>query len=215
MSNKVTYKGVWDTLSAINVNNHIEKKGNLSYLSWAWAWGELMKLYPEAVYNFDEPKYFDDGTVMVYCYLTIGTLSREMFLPVMDNRNNSIQNPSTRQISDAQMRCLTKCIAMFGLGHYIYAGEDLPKGGDLPKLNGKPSNGVANNQKNKVLQRITPKDPEEVDKIRSRPFPHKSSKGTLKSCSLQDLEKYSKSKSPGRAVLAQSELKFRKLNATS
>ena len=49
-----------------------------------------------------------------------------MWLPVMDNRNNSIANPSSRQVSDTKMRCLVKCFALYGLGHYIYAGEDIP-----------------------------------------------------------------------------------------
>ena len=48
-------------------------------------------------------------------------------MPVMDHRNNAIANPDARKISDTKMRCLTKCLAMFGLGHYIYAGEDLPE----------------------------------------------------------------------------------------
>lgn len=209
---KVTYKGVWDTLSAINVNNHIEKKGNLSYLSWAWAWGELMKRYPETVYTFQEPKYFEDGTVMVYCYLNIGTLAREMFLPVMDHRNNSIKNPSTRQISDAQMRCLTKCIAMFGLGHYIYAGEDVPKVEDrgvvVPpsSLNGTPP-------RNGEVKAV--KSSDEVDRIRSRPYPYKSSKTTLKTCSLKALEGFAKGSNIQRANLAKSELSFRSQNAAT
>ena len=123
-------KQVWETLSAINVNSHIEKKGNLSYLSWAWAWDQLMAHYPDAMYEFDAPHFFADGSCEVWVTISItdGTESvfRRMWLPVMDNRNNAILNPDARKISDTRMRCLVKCLAMFGLGHYIYAGEDLP-----------------------------------------------------------------------------------------
>jgi hypothetical protein len=131
---------VWKTLSSIDVNNKTEKKGNLTYLSWAWAWGELMNHFPEATYTFTEWEYpngqsyvtkdvliYDDGTCSVECELRIEDLVRKMWLPVMDYRNNAIENPTARQISDTKMRCLVKCISMFGLGHYIYAGEDLPQ----------------------------------------------------------------------------------------
>ena len=117
---------VWTTLSAIDVSKHIEKKGNLSYLSWAYAWGTLMKHYPDASYCYFEPNIAPDGSVEVEVELTIEGITRRMWLPVMDNRNNSIISPTSRQVSDTRMRCLVKCIAMFGLGHYIYAGEDLP-----------------------------------------------------------------------------------------
>lgn len=123
---------VWETLTAVDCSKHIEKKGNLSYLSWAWAWAELMKAYPESEYRFDPDRWLENETVEVVCVLTIkegeNEKSRAMWLPVMDNRNNSLVNPTTRQISDARMRCLVKAMAMFGLGHYIYAGEDIPSG---------------------------------------------------------------------------------------
>lgn len=122
----MSYKDIWDTLSSIDVSGKIDKKGNLSYLSWAWAWAELMKRYPGAGYVFEPPVVMPDGSVEVWVTLSIDDCSRQMWLPVMDHRNNSIINPSSRQISDTRMRCLTKCMAMFGLGHYIYAGEDLP-----------------------------------------------------------------------------------------
>lgn len=120
------YKEIWNNLASVDCSGKIDKKGNLSYLSWAWAWAELMKLYPNACYSFSAPVAFDDGSMEVWCTVTIGDCSRQMWLPVMDHRNNSIIRPSSRQISDTRMRCLTKCLAMFGLGHYIYAGEDLP-----------------------------------------------------------------------------------------
>lgn len=120
-------ENIWKTLSSIDVSKHVDKKGNLSYLSWAWAWGTLMKYYPQAVYNFLQTEKHEDGTVTVYCEVIIDDVSRTMWLPVMDHRNNAIANPDARKISDTKMRCLTKCLAMFGLGHYIYAGEDLPE----------------------------------------------------------------------------------------
>lgn len=118
---------VFAKLSKIDVSKHIEKKGQLSYLSWAWAWGVLMEHYPESTYTFEDNEIHADGSVTVHCSLTVDGITRAMWLPVMDNRNKSIQNPTSRDISDAKMRCLVKAIAMHGLGHYIYAGEDLPK----------------------------------------------------------------------------------------
>jgi len=123
-------KEVWTTLAAIDCNDKISKKMNLSYLSWAWAWAQLMNHYPESEYDFLEPVIDDSGSVEIWCAVTVKdgdkSLKRMMWLPVMDHKNNSIIKPSSRQVSDTRMRCLTKCLAMFGLGHYIYAGEDLP-----------------------------------------------------------------------------------------
>lgn len=129
----ITYKEVWDKLSAISVNDHIQKKGNLSYLSWAWAWQVMMENYPEMKFFFHEPTKFEDGSLQVNCTVSIRNIDRDMWLPVMDYKNKSIQNPSSRDISDAQMRCLVKCFALFGLGHYIYAGEDVPSANERTK----------------------------------------------------------------------------------
>ena len=127
MSEKTTFASIWATLSQVDVSDRIEKKQNLSFLSWAWAWGTLMEHYPQAEYSFQEPAEAQkDGSVMVYCTVTIDGLSRQMWLPVMDFKNQAISNPDTVQVNKAKMRCLVKCLAMFGLGHYIYAGEDLP-----------------------------------------------------------------------------------------
>lgn len=117
---------VWTTLSAIDVSKHIEKKGNLSYLSWAYAWGTLMTHYPNASYCYFEPNIDQNGTVEVEVELTVEDITRRMWLPVMDHRNKAIVNPTSRDVSDARMRCLVKCIALFGLGFSLYAGEDLP-----------------------------------------------------------------------------------------
>ena len=126
MSEKTTFASVWATLSQVDVSERIEKKQNLSFLSWAWAWGTLMEHYPQAEYSFQEPESATDGSLMVFCTVTIDSLSRQMWLPVMDYRNRAIPNPNAFQLNTAKMRCLVKCLAMFGLGHYIYAGEDLP-----------------------------------------------------------------------------------------
>lgn len=125
------YKQIWDELSVIDVSEHIEKKGNLSYLSWAWAYGTLMKYYPNNSYSFTQQS-FDDGTMMIECALVIHDgeemAMRTMWLPVMDYKNRPVAHPDAFAINTARMRCLVKCISMFGLGHYIYAGEDLPEG---------------------------------------------------------------------------------------
>jgi hypothetical protein len=124
-------KQVWQTLSAINVNDHTERKANLTYLSWSWAWATLMNHYPESTFEFSEPVIYPDGTneIRVTVCVTEGdqTLVRTCWLPVMDHRNNAIPNPDARKVSDTKMRCLVKCLALFGLGHYIYAGEDIPE----------------------------------------------------------------------------------------
>jgi hypothetical protein len=130
------HKTVWQTLSAIDCSKNIEKKGNLSYLSWAWAWAALMEHFPASSYAVLEPTVHSDGTYTVNISVTVSdgakAADRTMWLPVMDNRNNAIANPSARQISDTTMRCLVKCIAMFGLGLYIYAGEDIPTAAAQP-----------------------------------------------------------------------------------
>jgi len=143
-------KSVFETLSAINVNDKVEKKQNLTYLSWAWAWGEVKKAYPNATYTIVRdpqtmsPYFFDQHLgYMVMTSVTINNETLEMWLPVMDGANQAMKHEayeySTRygvksvdaatmfDINKTLMRCLTKNLAMFGLGHYIYAGEDLPE----------------------------------------------------------------------------------------
>lgn len=127
-------KEVWEKFSTLNVNEHTEKKGNsnfqLTYLSWTWAIKMLFDNYPESEYTFEEDKTFPDDTVEVAVTVTVKdgdkSLSRRMTLPVMDHKNASVKNPTSRHRSDARQRCLVKCLALFGLGLYIYAGEDLP-----------------------------------------------------------------------------------------
>jgi len=121
-------------LLKVNVSDHIEKKNGLSYLSWAWAWAEVLKIDPAAswtVLGFKQgeigPLFMPDGSAMVYVSVTIHDNTKGCVLPVMDHRNKAIKNPDAFAINTAYMRCLAKAIAMHGLGLYIYAGEDLPE----------------------------------------------------------------------------------------
>ena len=119
-------------LLKINVNDHVEKKGNLSYLSWAWAWAEVLKVDPGARWTAHEwdsspVMYLRNGTAMVKVSVEIAGDMKTCILPVMDNRNRAIVDPDAFAVNTAVMRCLCKAIAMHGLGLYIYAGEDLPE----------------------------------------------------------------------------------------
>lgn len=129
-----TIKSVFSTLNAVNCNGHTEKKNNLTYLSWAWAWAEVKKLYPNASYaiyeNANQWNYFTDGkTCWVKTGVTIEGLEHIEYLPVMDFRNNSIpaDKVTSFDVNKAIQRSLTKACARHGLGLYIYAGEDLPE----------------------------------------------------------------------------------------
>jgi Protein of unknown function (DUF1071) len=126
----------WNLLK-LNVNEHTEKKQNLTYLSWAWAWQEALKADPKAsfkVHTFSTahdgatPVMNINGTGMVWVDVTLNGTTRTGFLPVMDHRNKPIPEPDAFQVNTALMRCMTKTLALFGLGLYIYAGEDLPEG---------------------------------------------------------------------------------------
>lgn len=143
---------IFKKLNGLNVNDKVEQKSNgsvkLSYLSWAWAWGELVKVYPNAVYEIErfegKPYFYDENLgYMVFTKLTIENITHEMWLPVMDGSNKAMKKDSYKyttkygektvepasmfDINKTIMRCLVKNIAMFGLGLYIYAGEDLPE----------------------------------------------------------------------------------------
>ena len=127
-------KSVFATLNAINCNDHTEQKNGLTYLSWAWAWAEVKKNYPDAVYTIYErpdgcPYWTDGKTCWVKTGITIQGLEHIEYLPVMDNRNNSIplERITSFDMNKAIQRSLTKAAARHGLGLYIYAGEDLPE----------------------------------------------------------------------------------------
>ena len=130
----------FEDVFAVDVNGKTEKKGSLTYLSWSWAWAEFKKIYPGATYEvkkFDGlPYVFDPRTgYMVYTSVTAGGMTYEMWLPVMDQRNATKMDAKMTDINKTIMRCLTKNLAMFGLGLYIYAGEDLPEGAEPPAGN--------------------------------------------------------------------------------
>lgn len=127
-------------LNAVNVNGKTEKKNGLTYLSWAWAWGEVKKQHPDADYtiyeNADGWNYHTDGrTCWVKTGVTINGLEHIEYLPVMDHRNKSIPADAVTSfdVNKAIQRSLTKACARHGLGLYIYAGEDLPEDESQPR----------------------------------------------------------------------------------
>ena len=117
---------VFKKLSAVNVNANKERKGKFDYLPWTDAWTILMEHYPDATHDMLEDVIYPDGTMEVRSSVTINGQTHKMFLPVIDHRNNAIQNPNAFDINKNRMRCLAKNIALFGLGLYIFRGEDLP-----------------------------------------------------------------------------------------
>lgn len=154
-------------LAAINVNDHVEKKQNLSYLSWAWAVDQLMRKDPLANWVFHDPVMFGE-TMMVSCTVTAFGKPMTMHLPVMDHRNQAIKNPDAFQVNKNMMRCLVKAIAVHGLGLYIYAGEDLPDGEDA-KPQQAPAPTYGETEHKKAMGYIkSAKDQASVDKILQR-----------------------------------------------
>lgn len=124
----------FNTLNSINVNGKTEQKNGLTYLSWAWAWGEVKKLFPDATYTIYENKdgwnYHTDGkTCWVKTGVTVNGIEHIEYLPVMDYKNRSIPADAVTSfdVNKAIQRSLTKAVARHGLGLYIYAGEDLPE----------------------------------------------------------------------------------------
>lgn len=122
-------KNVWDTLSSTDINKFVfYKNGALPYLPWAAAWQILMSHFPLSNYEFGKIHYYSNRTcevsVTVTCKNGTETLTRNMTQPVYDERYNSIINPTSAQINIAKMRCLAKCIAMFGLGINLYASTE-------------------------------------------------------------------------------------------
>lgn len=128
---------IFETLNGINVNDKTEQKNGLTYLSWAWAWGEIKKVVPDASYTVYERQteygpvnYFTDGrTCWVKTGVTLNGLEHIEMLPVMDYKNRSISadNVTSTDVNKTIQRSLTKACARHGLGLYIYAGEDLPE----------------------------------------------------------------------------------------
>ncbi len=151
---KLTYGEVWETLSKVDVSKHTEEKMKLTYFSWSRMWMLLCEHYPQAQYEFVDfdgvpYKTLPDGTAEVVTRIMIDDLVREMRLPVMDYKNNPVVNPHARQVSDNAMRCLVKCVAMFGLGISVFTGmadetlpdetkDEQPKGKKAPSKKAEP-----------------------------------------------------------------------------
>ena len=160
---------VFNELFKVNVNEHVEKKNTgkvtLSYLSWSWAWKEVKSRYPDATYEIVKfenglPYTYDENTgYMVYTKVTIQGITHEMWLPVMDSHNEAMLSKPREvktkynsytvdkctmfDVNKAIMRCLTKNLAMFGLGLYIYSGEDLPEDESKQKSTDKTTQSVS------------------------------------------------------------------------
>lgn len=181
---------LFNELYAVNVNDYVEQKNGLTYLSWASAWAEFKKRCPDATYEivkFDGAPYFYDENLGYMCYtrVTANGQTHEMWLPVMDGANKAMKahpytytvksynkviektvQPATMfDVNKTIMRCLTKNLAMFGLGLYIYAGEDLPEqvaelmtAEHLAELNDLCSKVHVDNIAGKVAQRYKAKD---------------------------------------------------------
>lgn len=131
---------VFEALNSVNVNGHTEKKNGLTYLSWAWAWAELLKKFPDSTYTVYENRegwnYHTDGrTCWVKTGVTVEGKEYIEMLPVMDFKNRSIplDQVTSFDVNKAIQRSLTKAVARHGLGLYIYAGEDLPEEDTAPK----------------------------------------------------------------------------------
>ena len=147
-------KSIFEILFEINVNDHVEKKNGLSYLSWPYAWGEVKKLYPEANYKIYETEngciYFTDGRT---CWVKTGVIIEDLehieYLPVMDYRNKSIsfEKITSFDVNKTIQRSLTKALARHGLGLYLYSGEDLPEI-EVEKISTKDANILKNVVKN-------------------------------------------------------------------
>ena len=187
-------KSIFDELNAINVNDKTEKKksGNteLTYLSWPWAWAEVKRRFEDASYTIwkdenNRPYILDPETgYMVYTTVTICGVTHEMWLPVMDGANKAMRNSPYKymtkyngektceaatmmDINKTIMRCLVKNLAMFGLGLYIYAGEDLPE---------------------EEKQQNPPKDEKKEEKPAAKPAPKAPAKAPVPKAPPVDVE---------------------------
>lgn len=136
MATKNSAKSVWETLSEIDVSSHIEKKGNFSYVSWAWAWALVKQHYPTATFEkhtFNDNQnnvlpFMRDSLTFTYVSVSVtidGIVQSEIY-PVLGNKNEPLKAATSFQVNTALQRGLVKCLAYHGLGTSIYAGEDLP-----------------------------------------------------------------------------------------
>jgi len=125
---------VFNILDKVDVSAKSEKKGMFTYLSWAWAVRELLRVAPDATWEVHEwgmegnrqPYMQTEAGCFVKVSVTVNGVTREQVHPVLDNRNKPIKTPDAFQVNTSIQRCLAKAIALHGLGLYIFAGEDLP-----------------------------------------------------------------------------------------
>ncbi len=125
-------------LAKVDVSKHVEKKGQFTYLSWAYAVSELKKRHPDATWDvrrFDGlPYQRTDLGYMVEVAVTVNGVTHSQIHPVLDGRNKPLQSPTVFDINTSLQRALVKAIALHGLGLYIYAGEDLPEAPQVTKI---------------------------------------------------------------------------------
>jgi len=124
-----TFDDIFKKLSAIDVSKYTAKKMSLTYLTWSQAWQFVLENYPNAIYQFEDfggvpYLQYPDGSAEVRVRVVIESHERHMWLPCMDNKNNAINQPNSRQTNDSKMRCLVKCLAMFGLGLDVYGAKE-------------------------------------------------------------------------------------------
>lgn len=156
----------YSELREINVNEHTEKKGNLTYLSWAWALDFLLQKDETATWEYRffgppddlRPYCWIGENAMVFCTVNAFGRSRTAQLPVLDYKNKPISKPNSFDINTTMMRSLAKAISLHGIGLYIYAGEDLPESEaeHLAKMNSNPSNVELDAPTRERLDRLAP-----------------------------------------------------------
>ena len=154
-------ENTFEQLNRVDVSKFAEKKGQFNYLSWAHAVRELLKVCPEATWevhlfdNADGTKqpYMKNGTgAYVQVSVDVESVVRTQIHPVLDHRNQTIENPTSFQINTSIQRCLAKAIALHGLGLYIFAGEDLPEAEPINTKQAEELNALADKIKDKKLR---------------------------------------------------------------
>ena len=186
-------KEIFDELYGININPHVEQdyKG-LSYLSWATAYKLAMDKDPamnyEIVQDNDGMPFFSRGDVhIVKTKVTMFGETKEMFLPIMDNKHNAVDKPNSRQVNDNIMRCLAKNIAMFGIGLPLYVGEDLAQFKDDASNN--KSKKTTETEFKKAINMINALANTEEKSEKVFDMIEKFNKNSLLDCTIEELKK--------------------------
>jgi phage protein len=186
-------KEIFNELYGININPHVEQdyKG-LSYLSWATAYKLAMDKDPamnyEIVQDNDGMPFFSRGDVhIVKTKVTMFGETKEMFLPIMDNKHNAVTKPNSRQVNDNIMRCLAKNIAMFGIGLPLYVGEDLAQFKDDTSNN--KSKKTTETEFKKAIDMINALANTEEKSEKVFDMIEKFNKNSLLDCTIEELKK--------------------------